>query len=206
MYAQERTKPQGQKVGKGVAPWRPWWVRHCRSRIIQASTWTASCKYHWEYFVRGGLIRTTTFKQQDNNAVGRSTLPELWETLTHQSHRVHKQRKKESKTIGPRVQLPSLSILLIRKLQTLIRHNSQACVVTEICPASHTPNMCVNPDLIPPPLQLQNLKLKSSVKKFKLHENANSPGVQYVEGGRRGRANCSFHDSHCPRAGGITSR
>ena len=104
MYAQERTKPQGQKVGKGVAPWRPWWVRHCRTRIIQASTWTASCKYHWEYFVRGGLIRTTTFKQQDNNAVGRSTLPELWETLTHQSHRVHKQTKKESKTIGPRVQ------------------------------------------------------------------------------------------------------
>jgi len=50
--------------------------------------------------VRGGLIRTTTFKQQENNAVGRSNLPESWETLTHQSHRFNKQRKKESKTLA----------------------------------------------------------------------------------------------------------
>ena len=41
-------------------------------------------KHHWKYFVRGGLIRTTTLKEQANNAVGRSTLPESSETLTHQ--------------------------------------------------------------------------------------------------------------------------
>jgi len=39
MYVQEATKPQGQKVGMGVVPWRPWRVRHCRSIIIQAITW-----------------------------------------------------------------------------------------------------------------------------------------------------------------------
>jgi len=93
MYAQERTNPQGQKVGTGVAPWRPWRVRHCRSRIIQAITWTTLCKHHWKYFVRGGLRRTTTFKQQENNVVGRSTLPESWETLTHQSHMFSQERK-----------------------------------------------------------------------------------------------------------------
>jgi len=93
MYAQERTKPQGQKVGTGVEPWRPWRVRHCRSRIIQASTWATLCKHHWKYLVRGGLRRTTTFKQQENNIVGRLTLPESWETLAHQSHRFSKERK-----------------------------------------------------------------------------------------------------------------
>jgi len=58
-------------------------VRHCLSRIIQASIWTTSCKHHWKHFVRGGLIRTTTFKQQEDNAVDRSTvraLPESCET------------------------------------------------------------------------------------------------------------------------------
>jgi len=84
MYAQDRTKPQGPKVGTGVVPWRPWRVRHCQSRIIQASTWTTLFKHYGKYYVRGGLIRTTTFKQQENNAVGRSTLPESSETLTHQ--------------------------------------------------------------------------------------------------------------------------
>jgi len=83
MYAQERRKPQGQKEGTGVAPWRPWRVRHCQSRIIQAITWATLCKHHWKYFVRDGLIRTTTFNEQENNAVGRSTLPESSETLTH---------------------------------------------------------------------------------------------------------------------------
>jgi len=48
MYVQERTKPQGQKVGTGVAPWRPWRVR-CRSRIIEAITWTTLCKHHSKY-------------------------------------------------------------------------------------------------------------------------------------------------------------
>jgi len=97
MYAQERTKPQGQKEGTGVAPWRPWRVRLCRSRIIQAITWATLCKHHWKYFqvVRGGLIRTTIFKEQENNAVGTSTLPESSETLTNNSIGLV---KKESKT------------------------------------------------------------------------------------------------------------
>ena len=50
MYVQERTKSQGRKVGTGVAPWRPRRVRHCRSRIIQAITWTTLCKHHWKYY------------------------------------------------------------------------------------------------------------------------------------------------------------
>jgi len=80
-------------------------VRHCRSRIIQASIWTILCKHHWKYFVRGGLRRTTTFKQQENNAACRSTLPESCETLTHQERKKEKKEinliglvKKESKT------------------------------------------------------------------------------------------------------------
>jgi len=46
--------------------------------------WATLFKHHWKHLVRGGLIRTTTFKEQENNAVGRSTLPESSETLTHQ--------------------------------------------------------------------------------------------------------------------------
>jgi len=46
--------------------------------------WATLSKHHWKYFVRGGLISTTTFKEKRKNAVGRSTLPESSETLTHQ--------------------------------------------------------------------------------------------------------------------------
>ena len=59
--------------------------------------WATLFKHHWKHFVRGGLINTTTFKEQENNAVGRSTLPESSETLTHQWHRFSLV-KKESKT------------------------------------------------------------------------------------------------------------
>jgi len=102
MYAQERTKLQGQRLGTGVVPWRPWRVRHCRSIIIQASTWATLFKNDSKYFERGGLRRTTTFKEQGKNAVGRSTLPKSGETLTHQSYSLV---KKESKTDAYRYRL-----------------------------------------------------------------------------------------------------
>ena len=54
-------------------------------------------KHHRKYFVRGGLKRKTSFKQQANNTerkkIGRFILPESWETLTHESHRFTKERK-----------------------------------------------------------------------------------------------------------------
>ena len=70
-------------------------MRHCRSIIIQASTRPTLCKHDWNYFERFELRRTTTFKEQENNEVGRSTLPESWETLTHQSHRFSKKESKK---------------------------------------------------------------------------------------------------------------
>jgi len=88
--AQERTKQQGQEVGTGAAPWKPQWrVRHCWNIIIQASTWQ-----HYPSTI-GSILREvgSQGQQQPKNIVGRSTLPESWETLTHQPHRFSKERQ-----------------------------------------------------------------------------------------------------------------
>jgi len=55
MYARKRTQPQGQKLGTSVVPWRPWRARHCRSVIIQASTWAILCKHDWKWMARRRL-------------------------------------------------------------------------------------------------------------------------------------------------------